>query len=327
MTTHLTDASRVGEVATRLLDEVEKAVIGKRDSLELVLMALLADGHVLIEDLPGLAKTLLARSFAAASDLQFSRVQFTPDLMPMDITGSMVLDPSTGQPEFRAGPVFSNLLLADEINRSPAKTQAALLEAMQERQVTVDGVSRRLGPPFLVVATQNPIEYEGTYPLPEAQIDRFLVRVRLGYPDSDDEFEILNRRARRGTDEVELDTVVTHASLIEMQQLVETVHVSESVGKYMVDLVSATRASGRVRVGASPRGSLALMKIARARAAIAGRSYVLPDDVQEVAIPCLAHRLILRPEFWAQELSEERVVEEVLESVPTPPALPTDHMP
>ena len=323
----LTDASRVGEVATRLLDEVEKAVIGKRDSLELVLMALLANGHVLIEDLPGLAKTLLARSFAAASDLQFSRVQFTPDLMPMDITGSMVLDPSTGQPEFRAGPVFSNLLLADEINRSPAKTQAALLEAMQERQVTVDGVSRRLPPPFLVVATQNPIEYEGTYPLPEAQIDRFLVRVRLGYPDSDDEFEILNRRARRGTDEVELDTVVTHASLIEMQQLVETVHVSESVGKYMVDLVSATRASGRVRVGASPRGSLALMKIARARAAIAGRSYVLPDDVQEVAIPCLAHRLILRPEFWAQELSEERVVEEVLESVPTPPALPTDHMP
>jgi MoxR-like ATPase len=323
----LTDASRVGEVATRLLDEVEKAVIGKRDSLELVLMALLADGHVLIEDLPGLAKTLLARSFAAASDLQFSRVQFTPDLMPMDITGSMVLDPSTGQPEFRAGPVFSNLLLADEINRSPAKTQAALLEAMQERQVTVDGVSRRLPPPFLVVATQNPIEYEGTYPLPEAQIDRFLVRVRLGYPDGDAEFEILNRRARRGTDEVELDTVVSHASLIEMQQLVETVHVSESVGKYMVDLVSATRASGRVRVGASPRGSLALMKIARARAAIAGRSYVLPDDVQEVAIPCLAHRLILRPEFWAQELSEERVVEEVLESVPTPPALPTDHMP
>ena len=327
MTTPLTDASRVGEVATRLLDEVEKAVIGKRDSLELVLMALLADGHVLIEDLPGLAKTLLARSFAAASDLGFSRVQFTPDLMPMDITGSMVLDPSTGQPEFRAGPVFSNLLLADEINRSPAKTQAALLEAMQERQVTVDGVSRRLGPPFLVVATQNPIEYEGTYPLPEAQVDRFLVRVRLGYPDSDAEFEILNRRARRGTDEVELDTVVSHASLIEMQQLVETVHVSDSVGKYIVDLVSATRASGRVRVGASPRGSLALMKISRARAAIAGRSYVLPDDVQEVAIPCLAHRLILRPEFWAQELSEEKVVEEVLESVPTPPALPTDHMP
>ena len=327
MTTPLTDASRVGEVATRLLDEVEKAVIGKRDSLELVLMALLADGHVLIEDLPGLAKTLLARSFAAASDLGFSRVQFTPDLMPMDITGSMVLDPSTGQPEFRAGPVFSNLLLADEINRSPAKTQAALLEAMQERQVTVDGISRRLGPPFLVVATQNPIEYEGTYPLPEAQVDRFLVRVRLGYPDSDAEFEILNRRARRGTDEVELDTVVSHASLIEMQQLVETVHVSESVGKYIVDLVSATRASGRVRVGASPRGSLALMKISRARAAIAGRSYVLPDDVQEVAIPCLAHRLILRPEFWAQELSEEKVVEEVLESVPTPPALPTDHMP
>jgi MoxR-like ATPase len=317
----------VGELARLLLDEVEKAVVGKRDALELVLMAMLANGHVLIEDLPGLAKTLLARSFAAASDLEFSRVQFTPDLMPMDITGSMVLDPETGRPGFRPGPVFSNLLLADEINRAPAKTQSALLEAMQERQVTVDGVSRSLEPPFLVVATQNPIEYEGTYPLPEAQVDRFIVRVRLGYPGRDDEWKILERRAERKTDEVALDRVVSRESLLEMQHHVEGIHVSESVGKYIVDLVAATRDSGRVRVGSSPRGSLALMKMSRARAALNGRDYVLPDDVQAVAIPGLAHRLILRPEFWAQDLNEEKVVEEVLESVAAPPARPTDHMP
>jgi len=321
------DAVRVGDLTKALLDEVEKAVVGKRRSLELVLMALLANGHVLIEDLPGLAKTLLARSFASAADLGFSRVQFTPDLMPMDITGSLVMSPESGRPEFRPGPVFTNLLLADEINRAPAKTQAALLEAMQERQVTADGVTRALGPPFLVIATQNPIEYEGTYPLPEAQIDRFLARVRLGYPSRQAEWEILEGRARRGADDVILDVVLDRSTLLEMQAVVEQVHVSESVGKYIVDLVSATRTSGRVRVGASPRGSLALMKLARARAAMEGRAFVLPDDVQEVAIPGLAHRLILRPEFWAQDLSEERVVEEVLSEVPTPPARPTDHMP
>jgi len=323
----LVDAVRVGDLTKALLDEVEKAVVGKRRSLELVLMALLANGHVLIEDLPGLAKTLLARSFASAADLGFSRVQFTPDLMPMDITGSLVMSPESGRPEFRPGPVFTNLLLADEINRAPAKTQAALLEAMQERQVTADGVTRALGPPFLVIATQNPIEYEGTYPLPEAQIDRFLARVRLGYPSRQAEWEILEGRARRGADDVILDVVLDRSTLLEMQAVVEQVHVSESVGKYIVDLVSATRTSGRVRVGASPRGSLALMKLARARAAMEGRAFVLPDDVQEVAIPGLAHRLILRPEFWAQDLSEERVVEEVLSEVPTPPARPTDHMP
>lgn len=327
MTSPAIDAARVGELAGALLDEVEKAVVGKRASLELVLMALLANGHVLIEDLPGLAKTLLARSFAAAADLEFSRVQFTPDLMPMDITGSLVMSPDTGHPEFRPGPVFANLLLADEINRAPAKTQAALLEAMQERQVTADGVTRRLGPPFLVIATQNPIEYEGTYPLPEAQIDRFLVRVRLGYPSRQSEWEILENRARRGSDDVDLDMVLGRSTLLEMQAVVEQVHVSEAVGKYIVDLVAATRSSGRVRVGASPRGSLALMKLARSKAALAGRAFVLPDDVQEVALPTLAHRLILRPEFWAQDLSEERVVEEVLDQVPTPPARPTDHMP
>ncbi len=327
MTVSTPDATRTGELARALIDEVEKAVVGKRQALELVLMALLADGHVLIEDLPGLAKTLLARSFAAASDLEFSRVQYTPDLMPMDITGSLVMSPGTGRPEFRPGPVFANLLLADEINRAPAKTQAALLEAMQERQVTTDGVTRPLGPPFLVIATQNPIEYEGTYPLPEAQVDRFLVRVRLGYPDRDAEWQILADRAARGSDEVALDVVLDRETLVAMQAVVEQVHVSEPVGKYIVDLVSATRSSGRVRVGSSPRGALALMKLARARAAIQGRVFVLPDDVQEVAIPALAHRLILRPEFWAQDLSDERVVEEVLSEGPTPPALPSDWMP
>ncbi len=321
------DAGRTGELARALIDEVERAVVGKREALELVLMAMLANGHVLIEDLPGLAKTLIARSFAAVSDLDFSRVQFTPDLMPMDITGSLVMSPDTGRPEFRPGPVFAHLLLADEINRAPAKTQAALLEAMQEDQVTADGVTRILGPPFLVVATQNPIEYEGTYPLPEAQIDRFLVRVRVGYPSREAEWQIIAGRAERGSDDVDLRVVLDRATLIEMQGVVERVHVSESVGKYIVDLVTATRASGRVRVGSSPRGSLALMKMARARAAMDGRSFVLPDDVQEVAVAALAHRLILRPEFWAQDLSEDRVVEEVLAQVPTPPARPTDLMP
>ena len=320
-----TETSSIGDVqarATSLVDQVEKAVVGKRSTIELVTLALLANGHVLIEDLPGLAKTLLARSLAAAADLDFSRVQFTPDLMPMDITGSMVMDLGSGQPEFRPGPVFSNLLLADEINRAPAKTQAALLEAMQERQVTADGVTRRLGPPFLVIATQNPIEFEGTYPLPEAQVDRFLCRVRVGYPSFDAEWRVLESRAARRSDEVELDKVVTRQQLVEMQRAVEEVHVSEPVGRYIVSLASGTRSSNRVRVGASPRGSLALMKLARARAAYLGRSYVIPDDVQDIAIPALAHRLILKPEYWAQDVTEDTVVEEVLAEVATPATVP-----
>jgi MoxR-like ATPase len=257
----------------------------------------------------------------------FSRVQFTPDLMPMDITGSMILDSATNLPEFRPGPVFTNLLLVDEINRAPAKTQASLLEAMQEKQVTVDGETHLLGPPFLVIATQNPIEYEGTYPLPEAQVDRFLARVRLGYPDREAEWSILESRARRGTDEIPLRKIVDKSTVLDMQRSVESVHVAESVGNYIVDLVGATRTSGRVRVGASPRGSLAVMKLARAAAAFAGRDYVVPDDVQDVAITGLAHRIILRPEYWAQEFTEERVVTEILEQIETPPALPNELMP
>jgi len=321
VTTEITDI-QVMDRAQALVDEVEKAVVGKREVIDLVVAALLANGHVLIEDLPGLAKTLLARSLAAAADLDFSRVQFTPDLMPMDITGSMVMDLEAGRPVFRPGPVFGNLLLADEINRAPAKTQAALLEAMQERQVTADGVTRPLGPPFLVIATQNPIEFEGTYPLPEAQVDRFLCRVRLGYPTADAETRILADRAARKTDEVTLDKVITRDGLLEMQRAVEEVHVSDAVNRYIVDLVSSTRSSTRVRVGSSPRGSLALMKMSRARAAMAGRGYVIPDDVQEVAVPALGHRLIMKPEYWAQDVTEDMVVREVLDSVPTPPAVP-----
>jgi MoxR-like ATPase len=310
----------VGSLAQRLLDEVERAVIGKRGALELVALGLLADGHVLIEDFPGLAKTLLARSFAEAASMRFARVQFTPDLMPSDVTGSSIFDQRRGDFEFRPGPVFTNLLLGDEINRAPPKTQAALLEAMQEHQVTIDGVTHALERPFLVLATQNPIEYEGTYPLPEAQLDRFLLRVGIGYPSPDAEWAMLARRGERRRDEVELDVVVDAATLLDMQRAVESVHVAKSVGRYMVDVVAATRHNPRVQVGASPRGSLALFKLARAHAALRGRDYVLPDDVKAVAVPALAHRLTLHPELWVQRIRPERVVEEILGEVPTPAA-------
>jgi len=311
------------EGAEAILDEVGRAVVGKDDALELLLMALLADGHVLIEDYPGLAKTLMARSFAMATGLEFSRVQFTPDQLPMDITGAPVLDPISGELRFRSGPVFTNLLLADEINRAPAKTQAALLEAMQERQVTIDGISHPVPRPFLVVATQNPIEYEGTYPLPEAQLDRFLVRIGVGYPSSDAEWEIIRSRADRGVDEVELNAVIDAEHLRAMQEAVERVHLEEDVGRYIVSLVAATREHDQVLVGASPRGSLAIMKMARARALLAGRDFVTPDDVKAVAVPALSHRLILRPEAWVRDITAVAVVGELLESVPTPPTAPS----
>jgi MoxR-like ATPase len=311
------------EGSRTILDEVGRAVVGKDDALELLLMALLADGHVLIEDYPGLAKTLMARSFAVATGLEFSRVQFTPDQLPMDITGAPVLDPISGELRFRPGPVFTNLLLADEINRAPAKTQAALLEAMQERQVTIDGISHPVPRPFLVVATQNPIEYEGTYPLPEAQLDRFLVRVGVGYPSSEAEWEIIRSRADRGVDEVELKAVIDAEHLRAMQEAVERVHLEEDVGRYIVSLVTATREHDQVLVGASPRGSLAIMKMARARALLAGRDFVTPDDVKAVAVPALSHRLILRPEAWVRDITSVAVVGELLESVPTPPTAPS----
>jgi len=314
------DLREVGTISGRILDEVEKAVIGKRAALELLLLGLLADGHVLLEDYPGLAKTLMARSFADITSLRFSRVQFTPDLMPSDVTGSSIFNQREADFEFRPGPIFANLLLADEINRAPPKTQAALLEAMQERQVTTEGETRRLGPPFLVLATQNPIEYEGTYPLPEAQLDRFLLRMSVGYPSREDEQQMLSNRAERRRDEVELETLVDRETLLAMQSACETVHVSESVGLYMVDIVAATRTSQSIQVGASPRGSLALLKLSRCRAALAGRDFVTPDDVKAIAVPALAHRLTLRPELWVQRISAEDVVQERLDSVPTPAA-------
>ena len=314
------ELSLLRERAGAVLDEVERAVVGKRDALELILLGLLCDGHVLLEDYPGLAKTLIARSFAQATSLRFARIQFTPDLMPSDVTGSSVLDQRRGEFTFLPGPIFTNLLLADEINRAPPKTQAALLEAMQERQVTTEGETRALAPPFVVLATQNPIEYEGTYPLPEAQLDRFLMRIRVGYPSREHEIEMLDRRLDRGEDELQLTPVVDTATLIAMQRALEQVHVSAPIEGYIVDLVTATRASRRLAVGASPRGSLALLKLARARAALAGRDFVVPEDVKSVAVPALAHRLTLRPELWIQRVRGEDVVEEVLDSVPTPPA-------
>jgi len=313
----------VGDVAERcerILDEVERAVVGKREALELVLLGFLADGHILLEDFPGLAKTLIARSFAQVCDLRFARIQFTPDLMPSDVTGSSIFNQRSADFEFRPGPIFANLLLGDEINRAPPKTQAALLEAMQERQVTIEGVSHPLERPFVVIATQNPIEYEGTYPLPEAQLDRFLLRVGVGYPDREAEWGMLERRLERAQDELTLATVIDHAGLIELQAAVEQVHVSEPVGYYLVDLANATRSSSRVQVGASPRGTLALLKLARAHAALRGRDFVTPEDVKAIAVPALAHRLMLRPELWVQNVRPGDVIRETLQTVPTPAA-------
>jgi len=314
--------AELSERADRILTEVERAVVGKREALELVLLGLLADGHVLIEDFPGLAKTLIARAFAQVTSIDFTRIQFTPDLMPSDVTGSSIFNQREADFEFRPGPIFTNLLLADEINRAPPKTQAALLEAMQERQVTIEGNTRPLARPFLVLATQNPIEYEGTYPLPEAQLDRFLLRIGVGYPGREEEWDVLERRLERAADEIELDPVVGRDDLLEMQQAVEQVHVDRSIGLYIVDLVAATRQASGVQVGASPRGSLALLKLSRCRAALDGRDYVTPDDVKSVAVPALAHRLSLRPELWVQRLRPDDIVLELLDRVPTPKAEP-----
>ena len=319
----MADRQSIDDIATlgnRILDEVERAVVGKRDMLELVLMALLCDGHVLIDDLPGLAKTLTARSFAHVTGLTFRRIQFTPDLMPSDVTGASIYNQKSAEFTFREGAVFANLLLADEINRAPAKTQSALLEAMQERQVTTEGTARPLPSPFLVIATQNPIEYEGTYALPEAQLDRFLVRLKVGYPSNEHEEAILRARIERSTDEVHLEPVVDAVALRAMQAGLEQVHVAESVTRYVVALVEATRTSPKLQVGVSPRGSLALLKLSRARAVMDGRDFVVPDDVKAAAVPALAHRVILRPELWVQHLRAEGVIEECLASVPTPAA-------
>ena len=311
---------RTREVSAVILDEVEKAIIGKRDVLELVLTGILADGHILLEDFPGLAKTLMARSFAQVIGIDFSRIQFTPDLLPSDVTGSSIYNQREGQFEFRKGPVFTNLLLGDEINRAPPKTQAALLEAMQERQVTVEDVTYELPPPFLVIATENPIEYEGTYPLPEAQLDRFMLRAGVGYPSRDEEWEILKRRMERRVDEVKLQRIVDGAGLLAMQAALEEIYLDDAIGRYMVDVVTATRNHPEVEVGASPRGALALLKLSRGRALLNNRDYVTPEDVKAVAEPALAHRLTLRPELWVRRVTGSDIVRALLEQVPAPRA-------
>jgi MoxR-like ATPase len=312
------EASRL---AGLVLDEVERAVVGKREALTLVLAAILAKGHVLLEDFPGLGKTLAARSFAQALGLDFRRAQFTPDLLPADLTGSFLYDQRRGEFEFRRGPIFAGLLLADEINRTPPKTQSALLEAMQEHQVTVEGETFALPEPFHVLATANPIEYEGTYPLPEAQLDRFLLRVSFGYPSTSEEYDVIARRLERRREEIVLERVTDAAGLAEVQAAVETVQVDASVGEYCVALAAATRSHGDVLTGSSPRGSLALVLTARAFAVLRGRDYVIPEDVKAVARAVLAHRITVRPELWMTEVTGRRVVDEVLRTVPTPTTL------
>jgi MoxR-like ATPase len=308
----------VGRIAREVLDAVGTVVVGKRDALGLVLAGILAGGHVLLEDLPGLGKTLTARSFAQALGIGFRRLQFTPDLLPADVTGSFLYDQRTHDFTFRAGPVFTNLLLADEINRTPPKTQSALLEAMQERQVSVEGATYRLDPPFHVLATANPIEYEGTYPLPEAQLDRFLLRVSFGYPTSDEEWIVLQRRMARRQEEAVIDPVADGDLLLAMQAALEDVTVEDSIGQYIVSVTAATRAHAQVLVGASPRGSLALLLLARARAVLDGRDYVVPEDVKAVAAPALAHRITLRPEMWLRRIDPASVVADVLARTPAP---------
>ena len=312
------DIGTTSDLARSVLDEVNRAVVGKREALTLVLCGVLAGGHVLLEDLPGLGKTLAARSFAQALGLRFTRAQFTPDLLPADLTGSFVFDQRVHEFVFRRGPLFTGLLLADEINRTPPKTQAALLEAMQERQITVEGETFALEPPFHVLATANPVEYEGTYPLPEAQLDRFLLRVSFGYPTPDEEWQVLDRRMQRRQEAQELRTIVDAPTLLGMQAAVEMVVVDDDVGRYCVDLVVATRRHSQVQIGASPRGALGLLLCGRAHAVISGRDYVTPEDVKAVAPSVLSHRITIKPELWLTRASGATVTDEVLASVPTP---------
>ncbi|HEY7051189.1 MAG TPA: MoxR family ATPase [Mycobacterium sp.] len=303
-----------------VLDEIERVVVGKRSALTLILTTVLARGHVLIEDLPGLGKTLIARSFAAALGLQFTRVQFTPDLLPADLLGSTVYDMQSGRFEFRRGPIFTNLLMADEINRTPPKTQAALLEAMAEGQVSIDGETHPLPSPFVVLATDNPIEYEGTYPLPEAQLDRFAIKLELKYLSARDETSMLRRRLERGSAQPIVREVVDAGDFLAMRESVEQVTVHDDILNYVVSLAAATRNHPQVAVGASPRAELDLVQLARARALLCGRDYVIPEDVKTLAVPAIAHRISLRPEMWVRSVHGSDVVEQVLQRLPVPRA-------
>ena len=307
-----------GQTCQKIISQVKKVIVGKDPVLEKVMLSFLANSHVLFEDYPGLAKTLLARSFAMSMGCDFSRIQFTPDLLPADITGTYIYNVKSGDFELRKGPVFTNILLADEINRAPPKTQAALLEAMQERQTTLDGKTHLLQDPFIVIATQNPIEYEGVYPLPEAQLDRFLVRLQLGYPTRTEEVEIMRRRMVRGQEDVILEPVADSARILELQKTVEGIHVDDDVLGYIADIVQATRTQRQIEIGASPRGSLAIFKLSRARAVFHARDYVIPDDVKEVAGSALAHRLIMKAESWVKGTNPNQVLEDLLKTIPVP---------
>ena len=311
--------SNVQVVAQALTANVEKVIIGKRSVVELAVVGLLCQGHLLIEDVPGVGKTMLARSIAKSIGCKFRRIQFTPDMLPSDVTGVSIFNQQTREFEFREGPVFAQLVLSDEINRATPKTQAALLEAMEERQVTVDGVTRPLSRPFLVLATQNPIEYEGTFPLPEAQLDRFMLRLRLGYPSAGDEVAMLDsQQFKHPVDE--LGQVVDTPALIEAQEAIKTVHVDDKIKAYIVELMTQTRKHPEVSLGASPRGSLVLYRTAQARAAVAGRDYVIPDDIKALAPACLAHRMIVSPSARIKDVTAESVLADILGSVPVPGA-------
>ena len=314
----MTDISQVSALSRQVIAEVERAVVGKRALLEMMMASVLAGGHVLLEDFPGLGKTLVARSFSNVLGLEFKRIQFTPDLLPSDITGGYIFNRMKNEFELRKGPIFANIILADEINRASPKTQSALLEAMQEGQVTLEGETLPLPVPFLVLATQNPIEYEGTFPLPEAQLDRFMLKLPVGYPTIEEERLILRRRRERKQDDVVLREITRAEQVLEMRDCVETVHVNADLESYIASLVHATRSDRRVSVGASPRGSLAFLKISRANAAIENRDFIIPDDIKRYAIPVLGHRVILQPEYWMSRQVTDDVIRETLDKTPVP---------
>jgi MoxR-like ATPase len=312
----------VKDFADRVIANIERVIVGKRPTVELAVAGLLCQGHLLIEDVPGVGKTMLARSLARSLGISFSRIQFTPDMLPSDVTGVSIFNQVTHEFEFRPGPIVAQIVLADEINRATPKTQAALLEAMEERTVTVDGVTHALPRPFMVQATQNPIEYEGTFPLPEAQVDRFLMRIRLGYPSVEDEIRVLERQQYHHPFE-DLPQVVTAEELLEMQEAVKNIYLAPALKRYIVELSHQTRQHAEVYLGASPRGSLALYRTSQARAAMVGRDYILPDDIKALAIPTLAHRVILGPGARLRNLSAQQIVEDILNNLPVPGGDPT----
>ena len=312
------EVAKISDVCKKLVNEVGHVVVGKKNTLKYVVLGILTDGHILFEDYPGLAKTLTAKTFAAAMGCKFTRVQFTPDLLPADITGTYIFSQKTGDFKLIKGPIFTNILLADEINRAPPKTQAALLEAMQEKQTTLEGSTYELDKPFLVLATQNPIEYEGTYPLPEAQIDRFLMRLSIGYPTEIEEKEILNRMDKKDISKIKINKVVGPEEINLMQKSINKIHIDNDLRTYIVKLVQITRNEPRVEVGVSPRGSIALFKLSKAHAAFYGRDYVVPDDIKNVIIPALSHRLILTAEARVQKMKSEDIIVDIINKIPVP---------